>query len=171
MDDLVPHPAEQSVEILNDAKDIAAEVFSSWRVEEEDPLDIGDIEVTDGILARAGWLALDARMTDERVARLLDSLPEGGFVLKLKFLHEQQEGEWVIEDKFDPVCVERKKGVAIIEISWDTKPGVLIEIDRVFYQNAYPVSAVASTQHRPRQPRPTKRWQPQLCGPESCGVL
>ncbi|MEW8688008.1 MAG: hypothetical protein AB2556_19530 [Candidatus Thiodiazotropha sp.] len=39
--------------------------------------------------------------------------------------------------------MERKKVQAIIEISRDTKPGVLTGIDRVFYQNAYPVSAVA----------------------------
>ncbi|MEW8688817.1 MAG: hypothetical protein AB2556_23615 [Candidatus Thiodiazotropha sp.] len=151
--------------------DGAAAVFS-WRVEEEDPLDIGDIEAADGIHARAGQLALDARMTDERSARLLDSLPEGGFHLKLKFLREQQEGEWAAEDKFDPVRVDRKKGQAIIEISRDTKPGVLTGIDRVFYQNAYPVSAVAyGYPVRPGQPRPTKRWRPQLCDPESSGAL
>ncbi|MEW8688555.1 MAG: hypothetical protein AB2556_22305, partial [Candidatus Thiodiazotropha sp.] len=77
---------------------------------EEDPLDIGDIEVADGIHARAGRLALDARMTYERAARLLDSLPEGEFLPKIKFLREQQEGEWAVEDKFDPIRVERKKG-------------------------------------------------------------
>ncbi|MEW8688994.1 MAG: hypothetical protein AB2556_24510, partial [Candidatus Thiodiazotropha sp.] len=69
--------------------DGAAAVFSSWRVEEEDPLDIGDIEVADSSHARAGRLALDARITDERAARLIDNLPEGGFLLKLKFLREQ----------------------------------------------------------------------------------
>ncbi|MEW8689124.1 MAG: hypothetical protein AB2556_25160 [Candidatus Thiodiazotropha sp.] len=119
LDDQVPHPvtlpADQWVEILNDAKDEfevdgATGVFFSWRVEEEDPLDIGDIEVADGIHVRAGGLALDPRMTDERAARLLDSLLEGGFILNLKFLREQEEGEWVVEDKFDPVSVERKKG-------------------------------------------------------------
>ncbi|MEW8687818.1 MAG: hypothetical protein AB2556_18560, partial [Candidatus Thiodiazotropha sp.] len=105
--------------------------------------DIDDIEIADGIHARAGRLALDARMTDERAARLLDSLPEGGFVLKLKFLREQQEGEWVVEDKFDPVRLGRRQGLAILEISRDTWPGVLTGIDGVFYQNAYPVIAVA----------------------------
>ncbi|MEW8689077.1 MAG: hypothetical protein AB2556_24925, partial [Candidatus Thiodiazotropha sp.] len=121
---------------------------------EEDPLDIGDIEVADGIHARAGRLALDARMTGERAERLLDNLPEGGFLLKLKFLREQQEGEWAVEDKFDPVRVERKKGQAIIEISRDTKPGVLTGIDRILYQNAYPVSAVAYGLYPIRDPDP-----------------
>ncbi|MEW8687545.1 MAG: hypothetical protein AB2556_17155, partial [Candidatus Thiodiazotropha sp.] len=150
-----PHPvrlpADQWVEILNDAKEEfevdGAAVVSSWRVEEEDPLDIG-------IRARAGRLALDARMTDERAARLLDSLPEGGFLLKLKFLREQEEGEWAVEDKFDPVRVERKKGQAIIEISRDAKPGVLTGIDRVFYQNAYPASAVAYGLYPIKDPDP-----------------
>ncbi|MEW8689257.1 MAG: hypothetical protein AB2556_25825 [Candidatus Thiodiazotropha sp.] len=123
-------------------------------MEEEDPLDIGDIEVADGTHARAGRLALDARMADERAARLLDSLPEGGFLVKLKFLREQQEGEWAVEDKFDPVREERKKGQANIEISRDTKPGLLAGIDRVFYQNAYPVSAVAYGLYPTRDPDP-----------------
>ncbi|MEW8688021.1 MAG: hypothetical protein AB2556_19595 [Candidatus Thiodiazotropha sp.] len=97
-------PADQWVEIFNDAKedfevDGAAVVFSSWRVEEKDPLDIGDIQVADGIHAGAGQLALDAHMTDKRAARLLDSLPEGEFLLQLKFLCEQQEGEWGVKDK------------------------------------------------------------------------
>ncbi|MEW8689418.1 MAG: hypothetical protein AB2556_26640 [Candidatus Thiodiazotropha sp.] len=105
-------------------------------MEEEDPLDIGDIEFADGILVRAGRLALDARMTDQRAARLLDSLPEGGFVLILKFLREQQEGEWVVEDKFD------------------TKPGVLTGIDRVSNQNAYPFTAVAYVLFPVRKPDP-----------------
>ncbi|MEW8689082.1 MAG: hypothetical protein AB2556_24950, partial [Candidatus Thiodiazotropha sp.] len=61
LDDQVPQPArlpaDQWVEILNDAKeefevDGAAAVFSLWRVVEEDPLDIGDFEVADGIHAR-----------------------------------------------------------------------------------------------------------------------
>ncbi|MEW8689205.1 MAG: hypothetical protein AB2556_25565 [Candidatus Thiodiazotropha sp.] len=102
LDDQVPYPerlpAGQWVEILNDAKeefevDGAATVFS-WRVGL--PLDIGDIEVADGIHARAGRLALDARITDDRAARPLDSLLGGEFLLKLKFLREQQEGEWAV---------------------------------------------------------------------------
>ena len=46
-------PADQWVVILNDAKDEcevdgASAVFSPWRVEEDDPLDIGDIEIANG---------------------------------------------------------------------------------------------------------------------------
>ena len=73
LDDRVPPPvqlpADEWVEILNDAKnefevDGATAVFSTWRVEVEDPFDIGDIEIADGMHARAGRLALDARMTE-----------------------------------------------------------------------------------------------------------
>ena len=123
--------------------DGAAAVFSTWRVEGEDPLDIGDFEIADGIHARAGRLALDARMADVRTTQLLAALPEGEFILKLKFLREKAESDLVLEDKFDPVRAERKKGQGVTEVSRDTKPGMLAGVDSVFYQNAYPVIAVA----------------------------
>ena len=145
-----PHvrlPDEKWVEMLNDAKDEfevdgATVVFSTWRVEDDDPFDIGDIEVADGIQARAGRLALDARMTDERAGVILNQLPEGQYIPKLKYLRERAEGDWTVEDKFDPVRTERKKGQAVVTISKDTKPGLLTGIDRPYYQNAYPVTAV-----------------------------
>jgi len=166
LDDQVPPPVQlpaaetaEWVEILNDAKDEfevdgATAVFSTWRVEAEDPLDIGDIEIIDGMHARAGRLALNARMTDARAAQFLTAFPEGEFVLKLKFLREQNEGDWVVEDKFDPVHAERKKGQSVIKISRDTKPGVLTGIDSVFYQNAYPVTAVVYGLYPLRNPDP-----------------
>ena len=150
LDDRVPHqvrhPAyEPWVEILNDAKDVdgAAAVFSTWRVEREDPLDIGDVEMVEGIHARAGRLALDARMADVRAIQLLAALPGGTeLLLRSKFLREKAEDDWVLEDKFGPVRAERKKGQGVVEVSRDTKPGVLTGIDSAFYQNAYPVTAV-----------------------------
>ena len=137
-------PADRWVEILNDAKDEfevdgASAVFSTWRMEDA-PLDIGDIEIADGMHARAGRFA---RMTNVRATQLLAALPEGNFILRLKFLRENDD-DWVLEDKFDAVRTKRKKGQGVIEISRDTKPGVLTGIDSVFYQNAYPVTAVAS---------------------------
>ena len=102
LDDRVPNPvrlpSDEWVEVLTDAKD-----------ECEDPLDISDIEITDGMHARAGRLALNARMKDKRAARLLASLPEGEFILKLKFLREHPEMIGFLKT-FDPVRVERKKG-------------------------------------------------------------
>lgn len=74
-------PAVEWVEILNVAQyglevDGAAAVFS-WREEDEDPFDIGDIVIDNGICARAGRLPLDARMTNQRAAQLFTALPEG----------------------------------------------------------------------------------------------
>ena len=78
-------------------------------------------------------MALNARMTDVRATQLLAALPEGTFILSLKFLREKDD-DWVLEDKFDPVQTERKKGQWVIEISRDTKPGVLNGIDCVSYK-------------------------------------
>ncbi|MEW8688990.1 MAG: hypothetical protein AB2556_24490, partial [Candidatus Thiodiazotropha sp.] len=114
-------------------------VFSTWRVEGAGG--IGDAEVADGIYERAGRLALHASMTDERAAKILARLPGDDFLLKL-LRREQQGGDWVVEDKFDPVRTEREKGQAIVEVSRDTKPGVLTGIDKVYYPNPYPVTAV-----------------------------
>ena len=65
LDDQVPPPvrlpADQWVEILIDAKDEfeddgASAVFSTWRVEEDDPLDIGNIEIADACMPELeGW--------------------------------------------------------------------------------------------------------------------
>ena len=164
LDDQVPTPVrlpadELWVEILNNAKDEfdvdgATAVFSTWRVEAEDPLDIGDIEIADGMHARAGRLALDASMTDKRAAGLLTALPGGEFLLKVKFVRQQNEDDWFVEDKFEPVRAERKKGQGIIEISRHTKPGALTGIDSVFYQNAYPVTAVVYGLYPLRDPDP-----------------
>ena len=67
-------------------------------MEEDDPLDIGNIEIADGMHARAGRLALNARMTDVRATQLFAALPEGNFILRLKFLRETDD-DWVLEDK------------------------------------------------------------------------
>lgn len=66
-------------------------------MEDEEPPDIGDIEIVDAIHARAGLLALDVRMTDQRKAQLLTPLPEVEFVMNLKFLRMQNEGDWIVE--------------------------------------------------------------------------
>ena len=110
--------------LLTDGKDEfeadgAAVVFSTLKIEEE-----SDVE-------RAGRLDLDARMTDGMAARLLAILPEDAFLLRIKFLRGRDEGDWVLENKFDPVRVEGKKGGTVLEIAVDTKPGVLTGIDKV----------------------------------------
>ena len=165
LDDRVPHPErlpvyEPWVAILNDAKDEfevdgAAAVFSTWRVEREDPLDVGDFDISVAIYARAGRLALDARIPDVKATQLLAALPGGTeLLLRIKFLREEAEDDWVLEDKFDPVRAERKKGQGVVEVSRDIKPGVLTGIDSVFYQNAYPVTAVVYGLYPVRDPDP-----------------
>ena len=148
-------PADQWVELPTDGKtefevDGPTAMSSTWRVE-KDP---GDVEITDGMIARAGRLALDARMADGRVARLLGNRPEGDFLLKLKFLYKRVEGDWVLEDKFDHVRLEKKKGQAVVEVSRETRPGLLTGLDKVYYQNAYPVTAVAYGLYPIRDPEP-----------------
>lgn len=119
---------------MTDAKDEfevdgAIAVFSTRRVEAKNPLDVGRIQIVDGIGARAGRMALNAQITDERVAELLRELPGGKYLL-------------LVEDKFDPVRDERRKGQGIFEITQETKPSTLTGIDSPYYQNAYPVTAV-----------------------------
>ncbi len=81
------------------------------RFETDDPLDIGDVGVADGMHAWARCLALDTRMTDCMAARLLRTLAEGEeFILKIKFLRERDEGDRVVEEKFDPVREEEGAG-------------------------------------------------------------
>ena len=120
-------------------------------MEEGDSLDIGDIEIADDMHARAGRLSLNTRMTNVRAT--LAALPESNFILRLKFLREN-DYDWVLEEKFDPVRTERKKDQEVIEISRDTKSGVLTAIDSVFDQKAYSVTAVAYGLYPIRDPDP-----------------
>ena len=81
-------------------------------------------------------------------------LSQGGteFLLRIKFLQEKAENDWVLEDKFDPVRAERKKGRGVVEVTRNTSPGVLSGIDSVFYQNAYLVTAVVYGLYPVRDP-------------------
>ena len=95
-------------------------------------------------------------MADVRATQLLMALPGGTeLLLRIKFLWEEAEDDWVLEDKFDPVKAERKKGQGVVEVSRDIKPGVLTGIDSVFYQNAYLVTAVVYGLYPVRDPDPT----------------
>ena len=66
--------------------DGAAAAFSTWRVEKDDSLHIGDIEIDKSFYFQTGRVVLDACMTDERGARLLASLLENAFLLRINFL-------------------------------------------------------------------------------------
>ena len=66
----------------------------------------------------------------------------------------REKADWVLEDKFDPVRADRKKGRGVVEVARNTSLGVLTGIDSVFYQNAYPVTAVVYGLYRVRDPDP-----------------
>ena len=94
-------------------------------------------------------------MADVRATQLLAAFPGGTeFLLRIKFLREKAEADWVLEDKFDPARAEQKKGWGVIEVARNTSPGVLTGIDSVFYQNAYPVTAVVYGLYPVRDPDP-----------------
>ena len=76
-DTVIPHPVawpnERWVDVIDVAKDEfevddASAIFSAWEMIDKD----------DNLL--------DARMTDQRAAGLLASMPEGNFILRIKFL-------------------------------------------------------------------------------------
>ena len=184
LDDRVPHPvrlpAGSWVEMLDDAKDEfeadgTAAVFSTWRVEEEDPLDIGDVEIADGMRARAGRLALDAQMADERAARLLDSLPEGQFLLKLKFLREKAEDDWVLEDlwsnpgwaKEGPGGHRGLPGHEAWRVDWNWQ----CVLPECLPHHRCCLRPLPHQGPGPCQPSSLKNWWPQLCGSESFGAF
>lgn len=116
--------------------DSAATVFSSLRVE-------------------GGGQNLDTVLNDARVERLLADLPQCWYNLRIKFLRGHDDGRWAIKDKLDPVRNERGRGRAIIDITPGTRPGILMGIDHVFYQNAYPVTVVIYGLYPVRDPEPT----------------
>jgi hypothetical protein len=62
--------------------------------------------------ARAGRSALDARMTDVRAARFLTALLARQFILRIKYLRERNEGEWIVEDKLVPVRAEKNRNLS-----------------------------------------------------------
>ena len=120
LDDRALHPVRLRAcqswgEILNDAKDEfevdgAAAVFSTWRVEGEDLLDIGAVEIASSMHARAGRLALDTRMADVRATQLLAALPGAWFLLRIKFLWEKAEDDGSLKTSLIQSGSERKKG-------------------------------------------------------------
>ena len=78
-------------------------------------------------------------MSGNRSETLLRNLPEGEFIIRIQFL---QLNDWVVQEKIDPVKLEQKKGHNVVIITWATAPGILTGTDNVYYQNAYPVTAV-----------------------------
>ena len=146
-----------SFKVRHDAKrefqvDGADFVFSTFKIEFNSDnfgfedygfrTDFKDLDFWLRLELQGGKYTITSVMDDDWASHLLQSLPEiDNFLLRIKFLREN-EGGWFVEDKYDPIRLEREKGSKHIEISRETKAGVLKGIDKVYYNNAYPVSAV-----------------------------
>ncbi|KAK3718248.1 hypothetical protein RRG08_023019 [Elysia crispata] len=130
----------------------AAHAFSSWRQEIPDPYELGDVVVDSNISIRGGNIVSDYTLTAERATEVLNKLSDGKFLIKVKFLREQAPGVWVYEDGFAPLRQGRTRGGEIVEVTPETRPGALEGIDRLYYVNAYPVSAVVYGLYPIREP-------------------
>ena len=64
--------------------------------------------------------------------------------MRLKFLRRTGQGDWFIhvEEKMDLIGEDMGRGQEIVTITRGTRPGGLARIDRVYYQNSYPVTEV-----------------------------
>ena len=131
----------------------AAHVFSTWRQEGDDPYDLGDVQVNDKIRITTGKIVQDNTMTAQMAAGVLQHL-EGEFLVKVKFVREQAPDVWVVEDGFAPLKEGETRGREVLEISSKTKPGALEGIDKLYFQNAYPVTEVVYGLYPVRDPNP-----------------
>lgn len=74
---------------------------------------------------------------------MLERIPEGDINVRIKFLQRgDDQRDWFIEVKMVPIGEEARRGQEVVTITRRTRPGALTGIDRVYYQNAYPVAAV-----------------------------
>lgn len=156
LDNRVPWPVQLPIDdwenllwimVLARAKDEfkvdgAVAVYSTWKAQTGDTNKGEKIKV------------LDATMKDDRAARLLEVIPEGEFLLKIKFiaLEGDKDRSYVIKDKRDPIRTEEKKKRRVVVISRTTKPDVLTGIDKPYYKHAYPQTAVVYGLYPIREP-------------------
>lgn len=54
-------------------------------------------------------------MTDERAAKLFDSIPEYEFNLRLKFLQRRGQGDLFIKEEIEPIREEARRGQKIVK--------------------------------------------------------
>lgn len=122
-------------------RDGASFVFSSWRKESPDPYGLDDVQVNDRIAVIGGVLVQDNTLDFVRASEIVARLAGGPYLIKIKFVREQEEGVYTIEDAFQPLR-RQKRGDEIVEVRPTTRPGLLVGIDTLYYQAAYPMSAV-----------------------------
>ncbi|KAK3804075.1 hypothetical protein RRG08_057960 [Elysia crispata] len=130
----------------------AAHAFSSWRQETPDPYGLGDVAVDDNISIHGGNIVRNYTLTAERATEVFKKLSEREFLVKVKFLREQAPDVCVYEDGFAPLKQGRTRGGNVFEVTPETQLGALEGIDRLYYTNAYPVSAVVYGLYPIREP-------------------
>ena len=109
----------------------------------------------DNISIRGSNIVSDYTLTAERATEVLKKLSQsdGEYLVKVKFLREQAPGVWVYEDGFAPLKQGRTRGGGnVLGVTPETQPGALEGIDRLYYANAYPVSAVVYGLYPIREP-------------------
>ena len=109
------------------------------------------------------------RMTDERAARLLASLPEGEFILKLKFLRNSWRWLGPRRQVWPSPC-EEKEGTGH---RWGLS-GHKISNRQCVLSESLPchrtcLRSLPCQDSRSCQSGSFERWWPELTGPESCG--
>ena len=64
------------------------------------------------------------------------------YLVKVKFVREQNPDVWVVEDGFSLLKEGKIRGGGVLDISNRTDPAALEGIDRLYFQKAYSVSEV-----------------------------
>ena len=95
----------------------------------------------------------DASMTEERAEEIIDKLPDGDFRLQLTFI-KHDGNRWVIEKGRNPIRASNRKYLFIL--NKDTRPGALVGIDSLYYDEAYPVTVVIYEGYKLKEPDITK---------------
>ena len=110
-DTTITFPTNQSwISIIDDAKfefelDNASCVYTTYKTETENKI-----------------------MTEQRSQSIINALPDGQYLFRIKFIKEIKQDEWIITDKIDPIKTSKQKRIETI--SKNSKKGVLIGIER-----------------------------------------
>ena len=132
----------------------AYHVYSTWRTEAVDSRNRSDVIINDRLHVVDGILVTDNTMKADMAVKLLQHLDKSRYLIKVKFLREQEPDVWVVEDGFEPLKEGRTRGGGVLEISNKTLPGLLEGLDQLYYHNAYPVAVVVYGLYRIRDPHP-----------------
>ena len=91
----------------------------------------------------------DASMTEERAEDIINRLPEGDFRLQLAFI-KYDGRQWIVEEGRNPIRASNRKDLFIL--NKNTRPGALVGIDSLYYDEAYPVTVVIYLGYKIKEP-------------------